>query len=162
MKKGHFALLLPLFLPALGFAQTSAPSGTQHFERSLQQTFNTNNLIAFLESSQFQLFIIFVIGIAALIWAFYLYSSLKMAYTRLEINFLQKIWSLPKSIRIPKGIPTDPDLPHLSVWSTGRLGLSPQFVAIDNNVTEEEEEEESSQKGDSADQARGNSPSQRG
>lgn len=158
MKKGHFALLLPLFAPVLGFAQASAPSGTQHFERSLQQNFNADKLITFLESSQFQLFIVLVIGIAAIIWAVYLWGSLKMAYNGLEINFIKKIWSLPTSFRIPKGIPTDPDLPHLSVWNTGRLGLAPQFVAVDNKATEDESE----QTGDDAAQIRGNKPSQRG
>lgn len=158
MKKGHFALILSLFSPVLCFTQAAPPSGTQHFERSLQQNFNADKLIALLESSQFQLFIVLIIGTAAIIWAVYLWGSFKMAYNRLEFNLLQKIWSLPRSIKIPKGIPSDPDLPHLSVWNTGRLGLAQQFAVIDNKVIEEEND----QGGDEKQQKRGTPPSQRG
>ncbi|HMO41219.1 MAG TPA: hypothetical protein PKC76_18540 [Saprospiraceae bacterium] len=141
MRKASLFAAVLLWVTATVAAQTARPAFTgQYVEQSFNQL-NFDNLLAFFSSPAFKILMLLVIGAALVIWSIYLWASVQIALEDGTPVSKKRIWSWPRSVRIPAGIPADPDLPHTQVWHFGRAGLSPHIVLVahkpDDSIAEE-------------------------
>lgn len=148
MKKVCFFFTLILLTPLLVKSQAISD---RYISDSFRDAFNLGSLKEILASSQFQLLLFITIGVVAAIWLFYLWGSFKMAYEDMEISILKKFANALKPPRISA---PNMDLPHLQDFNAGRLGFSPNLVAVDHKKEKEESE--------SAPLTRGETTQQRG
>lgn len=126
--------MLGLVIPILGSAQATS---NQYLNQSFRETFNLEGVRAILVSPQFQLFLIIIGIVTAVICVFYLWSSFKMLYADTETGTLRDIMTLSKSIKIPKI-----EAPHLQDFGSGRMVFAPGFALIDHKKEAKQSEKE--------------------
>ncbi len=132
MRKASLFAAVLLWATASVAAQTARPVLTgQYLEQSFSQL-NFNNLLAFFNSPAFKMLMLLIIVAALVIWSIYLWASVQIALEDGASGVKKRIWNWPRSVRIPAGIPADPDLPHTQVWHFGRAGLSPNIVLVEH------------------------------
>lgn len=154
MKKASFLSLSLVLVPFLVAAQSS---GVEYLERSVQQSFNLDNVTAVLASPQFQIALVLVVGIVAFIWFAYLWGSFKMAYEDMEINIFRKLQWMAKTVKLPKIQAPNIHTDAFTRWNTGRIGFAPDMVTVDHKPAQEETKERGSSeptRGETQEQAR--------
>lgn len=130
MRKASLFAAVLFWATASVAAQTARPVLTgQYLEQSFSKL-NFDNLLALFSSPAFKILMLIVIGAALVIWSIYLWASVQIALEDGAAGVKKRIWNWPRSVRIPAGIPADPDLPHTQVWHFGRAGLSPNIVLV--------------------------------
>ncbi|MDX1939887.1 MAG: hypothetical protein SFU99_05000 [Saprospiraceae bacterium] len=134
MKKGLFLSLSIAWLPFLAAAQSS---GIQYVEHSVQQSLNFDNIAAVLESPQFQIALLLVVGIVGIIWIAYLWGSFKMAYEDMGLHIFRNLQLFNKTIK-PQKLQAPHTEINISNWKSSRMNFAPHTLIVDNKpVTEE-------------------------